>query len=133
VARVNVPVSFFQSVEKDFFSYCKRNITKFEQAHIIQNEVWAGQYNPWSLVVCCGDYQLAHKSLWYKMKGFEESMIYRDCADTNVMKKGMIYGNGSQILDLDVFHLDDYVVNFESTENTDDWGFVDYDFYEEVI
>jgi hypothetical protein len=151
VARVNVPVSFFQSVDKDFFSYCKRNITKFEQAHIIQNEEWAGQYNPWSLVVCCGDYQLAHKSLWYEMKGFEESMIYRDCADTNVMKKGAIYGDGSQILDLDVFHLDhsghelkvggkpkfnswdDYVVNFESTENTDDWGFVDYDFYEEVI
>jgi hypothetical protein len=151
VARVNVPVNFFQSVEKDFFSYCKKNISKFEQAYIIQNEEWAGQYNPWSLVVCCGDYQLANKSVWYKMKGFEESMIYRDCADTNVMKKGKIYGNGSQILNLDIFHLDhsghelkvggnpkfnsweDYVVNFESTENGDDWGFVDYDFYEEVI
>jgi hypothetical protein len=151
VARVNVPVSFFQPVEKDFFSYCKKNITKFEQAYIIQNNEWAGQYNPWSLVVCCGDYQLAHKSLWYKMKGFEESMIYRDCADTNVMKKGMIYGDGSQILDLDIFHLDhsghelkvggksifnsweDYIVNFESTKNNDSWGFADYDFCEEVI
>jgi hypothetical protein len=151
VARRNVPVPFFQSVEKDFFSYCKKNVNKFEQAYIIENEQWAGQYNPWSLVVCCGDYQLAHSSLWNRMKGFEERMIYRDCADTNVMKKGKIYGDDSRILDLDVFHLDhsghemkvggkslfnswdEYVVNFENTFNEDSWGLVDYPFFEEII
>lgn len=151
VARRNVPVSFFQSVEKNFFSYCKENISKFEQAYIIENDEWAGQYNPWSLVVCCGDFQLAHKNLWNKMKGFEERMIYRDCADTNIMKKGLIYGKSSQILDLDIFHLDhsghhmkvgeksvfnsweEFVVNFEETSNGDEWGLIDYDFFEEVI
>ena len=151
VARRNVPVTFFQSVEKDFFLYCKTNINKFEQAHIITNNEWAGQYNPWSLVVCCGDFQLAHKNLWNKMMGFEERMIYRDCADTNAMKKGMIYGDSSQILDLDIFHLDhtghemkvegksvfnsweDFVVNFEKTENDKNWGLFDYEFFEEVI
>lgn len=151
VARRNVPVTFFQSVEKDFFSYCKKNINKFEQAHVIKNNEWAGQYNPWSLVVCCGDFQLAHRDLWYKMKGFEERMIYRDCADTNVMKKGMIYGDSSKILDLDIFHLDhsghemkvggksvfnsweDFAVNFEKTDNDDNWGLIGYEFFEEVI
>lgn len=151
VARRNVPVAFFKSLDRDFFSYCKTNINKFEQAHIIENDHWAGQYNPWSLVVCCGDFQLAHRNLWYKMKGFEEKMIYRDCADTNVMKKGKIYGKDSKILNLDVFHLDhtghelkvggkslfnswdDFVVNFEETTNDDTWGFSDYPFYEEII
>lgn len=151
VARKNVPVSFFQSVEKDFFSYCKKNVNKFDQAYTIKNKEWAGKYNPWSLVVCCGDFQLAHKDLWNKMRGFEERMIYRDCADTNAMKKGMIYGNSSQVLDLDIFHLDhsghelkvagklvfnsweDFVVNFEKTENEENWGLFDYEFFEEVI
>jgi hypothetical protein len=85
------------------------------------------------------------------MKGFEEKMIYRDCADTNAMKKGMIYGESIEILDLDIFHLDhsghdlkvggkslfnswdDFLVNFESTENKDTWGFSEYKFNEEII
>ena len=60
--------------------------------------------DPWSLVICCGDYQVAHRDLWHKMRGFEESMIYRNFADTNLMKKGSIYGKISK-LKLPIFHL----------------------------
>jgi hypothetical protein len=106
--------------------------------------------DPWSLVVCCGDYQLAHRSLWWKMRGFEESMIYRNFADTNLMKKGAIYGNISK-LDLPIFHLnhsghgdgtggvsvsnekDKYVSNFSRTENAEDWGLVGVKLKIEVI
>jgi hypothetical protein len=106
--------------------------------------------DPWSLVVCCGDYQLAHRNLWYKMKGFEESMIYRNFADTNLMKKGSIYGKISK-LDLPIFHLNHsghgdntggvtisneknkYVQNFTSTENSNEWGFYNYNFKIEII
>ena len=95
--------------------------------------------DPWSLVVCCGDYQLAHRSLWYKMRGFEESMLYRNFADSNLMKKGSIYGNISK-LDLPIFHLnhsghgdgtggvaisnnkDQYIKDFTATTNSDNWG-----------
>jgi hypothetical protein len=93
----------------------------------------------WSLVVCCGDYQLAHKDLWFKMRGFEESMIYRNFADSNLMKKGAIYGNISKI-DLPIFHMnhgghgdstggvtisnnkDQYIKDFEKTTNSENWG-----------
>lgn len=106
--------------------------------------------DPWSLVVCCGDYQLAHRDLWGKMRGFEESMIYRNFADTNLMKKGSIYGKISK-LDLPIFHLNHgghgdgsggvtisndkptYVQNFIKTENFEDWGYSNYEFKVEVI
>lgn len=151
VSRKNIPVSFFQSVDKDFFSYCKKNNNKFESAPRIETSYWAGRYDPWSLTVCCGDFQVAHKNLWYKMKGFEESLIYRDCADSNIMKKGTIYGKGSSLIEMDVFHLDHdghslnvggkslknewepSVANFEETTNREDWGLINFNFSEEII
>lgn len=151
VSRKNVPVSFFQSVEKDFFSYCVKNSTKFESAPRITDSYWAGRYDPWSLTVCCGDFQVAHRNLWEKMRGFEESLIYRDCADSNIMKKGVIYGQGSSLIDMNVFHLDHdghsmnvggktlknewepSVANFEETTNKENWGLFDFNFKEEII
>lgn len=151
VSRRNVPVTFFQSEDKDFFSYCKKNRNKFESAPRIIGDVWAGKHDPWSLTVCCGDFQVAHKSLWYKMRGFEESLIYRDCADSNVMKKGFLYGKKSSLLDMDVFHLDHdghsmnvggktlknewdpSVANFEETTNKENWGLIEFNFEEEII
>jgi hypothetical protein len=151
VSRKNVPVSFFQSVEKDFFSYCLKNSTKFESAPKIIGDHWAGKYDPWSLTVCCGDFQVAHRNLWEKMRGFEESLIYRDCADSNIMKKGVIYGRGASLIDMNVFHLDHdghsmnvggktlknewepSVANFEETTNKENWGLFDFNFKEEII
>jgi hypothetical protein len=106
--------------------------------------------DPWSLVICCGDYQVAHRDLWHKMRGFEESMIYRNFADTNLMKKGSIYGKISK-LKLPIFHLNHsghgdgtggvtisndkskYVQNFTHTENSEDWGFYKNKFKIEII
>lgn len=46
----------------------------------------------YSLINCCGDFQLAHKDLWYNIKGFEEKM-YKFCfIDTNVQKKALLNG-----------------------------------------
>lgn len=150
-SRKNVPISFFQSVDKNFFEYCMKNSSKFETAPQILDEYWCGKYDPWSLTVCCGDYQVTHRDLWYKMKGFEESLIYRDCADSNIMKKGFIYGKKSSLLDINVFHLDHdghsmvvggkslknewepSVLNFEKTSNDRDWGLINFVFREEII
>ena len=46
----------------------------------------------YSLINCCGDFQIAHKSVWEKIKGFEEEMIYACFVDTNVQKKAVING-----------------------------------------
>lgn len=151
VSRRNVTLDItLNNSENDFFQFLKNNKQLFKKALKIDTH-WAGRYDPWSLTVCCGDFQVAHKNLWHSMKGFEESLIYRDCADTNVLKKSVIYGNGAELLDLDVFHLDhdghflnvngvsmkndwdSSVANFERTSNIDTWGFSDYNFKEEVI
>lgn len=139
--RRNVPVDIF--LRSDFsYKYCIENIDSFRLIPRIDDG--------YSLVQCCGDYQMAHRDLWYKMRGFEEGMIYRDCADSNLMKKGLVYGDGTDIINLAIFHLDhsghgetsgvtkknewgEWVDNFKETKNNDDWGFPNYSFYEEVI
>ena len=44
----------------------------------------------YSLINCCGDFQIAHKDVWNKIKGFEEEMIYACFVDTNVQKKAVL-------------------------------------------
>lgn len=41
----------------------------------------------YSLINCCGDFQIAHRDVWNKIKGFEEEMIYACYVDTNIQKK----------------------------------------------
>ena len=44
----------------------------------------------YSLINCCGDFQIAHRDVWHKIKGFEEEMIYACFVDTNVQKKAVL-------------------------------------------
>jgi hypothetical protein len=41
----------------------------------------------YSIINCCGDFQLAPLNVWHSIKGFEEELIYPLYADTNVQKK----------------------------------------------
>ena len=52
----------------------------------------------YSLINCCGDFQIAHKSVWEKIKGFEEEMIYACFVDTNVQKKSVLNGFNLEVL-----------------------------------
>jgi hypothetical protein len=52
----------------------------------------------YSLINCCGDFQLASKSVWEKIKGFEEKMIYACFVDTNVQKKAILNGYSLEAL-----------------------------------
>lgn len=100
-----------------------------------------------SMVVCCGDFQLAHRNVWRVIKGFEESMLYRGYADSNLMKKGKIYCKNEK-LDVPLFHLNHtgnsmsavrmndqlkYGPCFIETENKDTWGYSNYNFNIEVL
>lgn len=103
----------------------------------------------WSLVVCCGDFQLAHRDVWHKIRGFEEKFAGFGCGiDTNVMKKASIEANTALIGDTKLlFHLEhgkgtdipnevalprfnqrDMIHNFTKTENGPNWGASDYHF-----
>lgn len=41
----------------------------------------------YSIINCCGDFQLAPSDVWNDIRGFEEELIYPLFADTNVQKK----------------------------------------------
>jgi len=97
----------------------------------------------YSLINCCGDFQLTHKNVWDKIKGYEEKMIYACFNDTNVQKKAVLNGYGLEaIYDLPLYHLShrgmgndgsspskqiynnawDWVEWFTESQNNNDWG-----------
>ncbi len=87
-----------------------------------------------SLIQSCGDFQVAKKSMWYKIRGFEEKMTKRLFADTNVQYKVLCCGGKLTAMNAPgLFHLDHDrndsppVRNSEyftrDTSNPDTWGF----------
>ncbi len=112
-----------------------------------------GSSDVWSLILCCGDYQIGHRDVWNKMRGFEESVLFGCGIDTNAMKKASFH---SQIKTLDehyIFHLnhgkssdrdedeelapmsdqDSIIQKFKNTENSDNWGMFNEDLPIEII
>jgi hypothetical protein len=108
----------------------------------------------YSLINCCGDFQLAHKNVWHTIKGFEEQMVYSCFNDTNVQKKAVL--NNFNLLahfDLPLYHLShtgmgndgsspskqhynnpfDWVEYFNETRNDDTWGFSNIEIEFEVL
>jgi hypothetical protein len=45
--------------------------------------------DPWSKVSGCGDFQIGHRNIWFdkEVRGFEETLVYMDYADSNLHKK----------------------------------------------
>ena len=106
----------------------------------------------WSLINCCGDYQIGHKNVWNQMKGFEESVLFGCGIDTNVMKKASFYSD-IQVLDHYVFHLNhgksgerdedesvppmsdqkEIIKDFKETTNSENWGMYNENLPIEII
>jgi hypothetical protein len=115
-------------------------------------ELFESENDRWSLINCCGDYQIGHRDIWFKMKGFEESVLFGCGIDTNVMKKASFYSD-IKILDHYIFHLnhgkggdrdDDestppmsdqnsIIRDFTETTNPEDWGMYNEDLPIEII
>lgn len=108
----------------------------------------------YSLVVGCGDFQIAHCNLWNQIRGFEEALIYRCFADSNIMVKAATHPNfKTDLLEVDVFHLEhknnpyfwkkdtatprnnqtDAFQTYSTTKNDESWGFDGIVFDEIVI
>lgn len=106
----------------------------------------------WSLIICCGDYQIGHRDTWFKFKGFEESVLFGCGIDTNIMKKASFHSN-IEVLDHYIFHLnhgktaerdEDEIVppmsdqnsiirDFTETTNPEDWGMYNEDLPIQII
>jgi hypothetical protein len=111
----------------------------------------------YSLINCCGDFQIAPKHIWDEIKGFEEELIYPLFADTNVQKKAVKHGFGLKaIYNPPMFHInhgskgwggggiadginkkanDQYraIIVQEKTQNEISWGFGNTEIEYEII
>jgi len=108
----------------------------------------------YSLINCCGDFQLAHRDLWNNIKGFEENMVYACFNDTNVQKKAVLNGYGLEaIYNVPLYHMShkgmandgsspnkqkyndawDWIEFFEESQNTNNWGLKDVEIEFEII
>jgi hypothetical protein len=115
-------------------------------------ELFESDDDKWSLINCCGDYQIGHKNVWNQMKGFEESVLFGCGIDTNVMKKASFYSD-IKVLDHYVFHLNhgkggnrdedesvppmsdqkEIIRDFTQTSNSENWGMYNEDLPIEII
>jgi hypothetical protein len=103
----------------------------------------------WSLIDCCGDFQLLHKDVWYTIRGFEEKFRYRFFVDSNLNKKAILAGyKVAANFDLPTMHiahllggggsgavndLGACLVHAGSTTNSETWGFSNEHFEEFII
>ena len=92
----------------------------------------------YSIFNCCGDFQLAPKNLWYKLRGYEEPMLYACFVDTNVQKKSVLYGfNLVPVYDVPLYHMSHKGMGNDGASPSkqyynDAWQWVEYfDKYEE--
>lgn len=61
----------------------------------------------YSLINCCGDFQMAPKHVWEQVKGFEEEMVFACFVDTNIQKKAKLNGFGLEVLyNPPLFHIE---------------------------
>ena len=108
----------------------------------------------YSLVNCCGDFQIAPRHIWDEIRGFEEELIYPLFADTNVQKKAAMHGFGLHAkFDVPFYHInhgrgggglfdgknrkmnDQYraIITQNKTQNSETWGFADTEIEFEVF
>lgn len=143
VRRYNVPESFHLSYKDTDSLWNDLIVNTFDQSPLSVLD-GVGVWDPgdhWSLVVCCGDFQLAHNYLWQQIRGFEEEMTGRCYADSNLMKRAKLLGYNTDILKLNIYHLNHnnnsyrepeetlpvndqqvYVANWNKSTNKKDWG-----------
>ena len=108
----------------------------------------------YSLINCCGDFQIAPKGIWQDICGFEEDLIYVLYSDTNVQKKAVMHGfNLKAIYTPALFHINHgrggggfldginrvtnnpqrAIIEQQKTRNLDSWGCIGIDFEYEII
>jgi hypothetical protein len=132
---------------ESLYNHLSTNRDSFRAKERIENDS-----DKWSLINCCGDYQIGHINVWNQMKGFEESVLFGCGIDTNVMKKASFYSD-IQVLDHYIFHLNhgkngnrdedesvppmsdqnSIITDFTETTNSENWGMYNEDLPIELI
>ena len=166
---VTTPLDDSTLNENTFYTVPRRDVDEsfhlsFSDYQSLYNSLWENRDgyrakelfetddDKWSLINCCGDYQIGHKNIWNQMKGFEESVLFGCGIDTNVMKKASFYSD-IKVLDHYVFHLNhgkggdrdedesvppmsdqnEIIRDFTQTTNSENWGMYNEDLPIEII
>lgn len=105
VSRRELPLSLIKKYTLDQWKELREEAnTSISERHF---PAMVSPNDHYSLINCCGDFQLAHKDLWHSIKGFEENMIYACFSDTNVQKKAVLNGFGLEaIYNPPLFHME---------------------------
>jgi len=105
ISRREAPLSIIKKYTTDEWSLLRE-----ELYNVVPERHYPGAVSPndkYSLINCCGDFQLAHKDLWHTIKGFEENMIHTCFSDTNVQKKAILGGFNLEVLfNPPLFHME---------------------------
>jgi hypothetical protein len=125
------------------------------EERVVEEKIVEG--DDYSLINCCGDFQLASKKIWDEIRGFEEDLIYALYSDTNVQKKSVKHGfDLKAIFNPPMFHInhgskgwggggiadgvnkktnDPYraIVYQNQTQNLATWGFSDIEIEYEIL
>lgn len=166
---ITTPLDFSQLNTNEFYTSSRRDVDEnyhlnIHDYHSLKSLLWENRdsYHTkpivqnssdiWSLVVCCGDFQIGTRDVWMKSKGFEESVLFGCGIDSNIMKKAS-YHSDIKILPYYVFHLNhgkggerfdgemtppmsnqhSIIQDFTETTNSDDWGLINENFITEII
>ena len=126
-------------------------ISTSEERHFPEKTTAGDDY---SLVNCCGDFQMATWDVWNDIRGMESDLIFPLYADTNVQKKAVKHGFGLKaIYNPALFHIDHgkggggfltgvnkftndahrAVTMQDRTLNDMSWGFPDLEFQYELL
>jgi len=115
-----------------------------------QGQPWSRAYDEdvYSLIGNCGDWQMAHRDIWYRIQGYDNNLIYRGYADGNVQVKAAKMGFSVRASwDFPVMHmhhagatfaarhntLEEAMKNVTGSRNDDSWGWPDLPFRTEII
>mgnify|MGYP003644403960 FL=1 len=126
-------------------------IENSEERHLEEKTVTEDDY---SIINCCGDFQISTRYVWDEIRGMEEELIYPLYADTNVQKKAAMHGfNLKALYNPALFHIDHgkggggfltginkltnnphrAITHQIKTQNPTNWGFADIDIEYETI
>lgn len=152
-SRISIPTSFVTTAKRSISLYVLRdvgspnniqevmhNLIELEKDYGQQPYVQVRPDDHYSLVSSPGDFQIAHRDIWYKIRGFEERFYKRGFTDTNIQRKAKI--NGFDILvdrQIPVWHIGheagwggtggvndmDLALTMVETTNPPTWGHID--------
>ena len=154
ISRREAPQFIYQSFSAQQWKKLKGELNKYIIPRYYLDGISPNDH--YSIINSCGDFQVAHRDIWYNIRGFEENMVYSLFQDSNVQKKAVMHGFMLKALfEPPIYHIEHanycdplantikkqikyndpliWMEHFEKTFNSRNWGLTDIDLPVEII